>query len=103
MTVLKVAITSNPVGYKAVLYESFGPLKCSLVPVLVWFSGGGYIFGSKHLFGSPAGLFHESRYADKESDFIYVCIVQKVVAHSCPSNTLLLRSRSIIDSAPLAS
>ena len=46
-------------------------------PVVVWFFGGGYIFGSKTLFGSPVGLFNASSFMvtdanDSYDDIIYV-------------------------------
>ncbi|KAK5074253.1 hypothetical protein LTR64_006603 [Lithohypha guttulata] len=45
-------------------------------PVMVWFFGGGYVFGSKHLFGGPAGLFNASNQLEDidEQDFIFVAV-----------------------------
>jgi len=39
------------------------------VPVLHWFVGGAYVFGSKEMFTSPAGLFD---IMDGETEFIFV-------------------------------
>jgi len=48
---------------------------------MVWFFGGGYVFGSKHLFGGPAGLFNASNQLEDidEQDFIFVSHHQRHV------------------------
>lgn len=58
----------------------------TLVPVMVWFFGGGYIFGSKTLFGSPAGLWDSGNEVEDEAgDFVYVsrvCTMRHGNAHN---------------------
>ncbi len=42
----------------------------NIAAVVVWFHGGGYIFGNKNLFGSPIGLIDAAR--KSEGNIIWV-------------------------------
>lgn len=47
-----------------------------LRPVIVSFHGGGFIFGSKTIFGSPAGILKAAGENGVEGDVIVVRLVQ---------------------------
>lgn len=47
-----------------------------IVPVIVSFHGGGFIFGSKTIFGSPAGILKAAGENGVEGDVIVVGSIQ---------------------------
>lgn len=47
--------------------------EAALVPVIVSFHGGGFIFGSKTVFGSPAGILKTAGERGEKGDLIVVC------------------------------
>lgn len=66
--------------------------KADLVPVIVSFHGGGFVFGSKTIFGRPTGILAAAGEKGSEGDVI---IVSRATVHCTNSRLTSSATRSL--------